>query len=122
MKWSNFRFLLWFLVFFASSTVFSRTETSKLYSLSAEAEHFSIANYTDGDITFYLESENAVKTEHRLPAKSVSSYRGTEDDLWFLIYIYSNNGSVEYKLDVGKRYYLEWNPGGTLDIFEMPPR
>lgn len=122
MKWSNFGLLFWFLVFFVSSITFSKTQADELYSLSAESGHVSIGNNTDRDVTFYLESENTTRSEHRLSAKTTMTFTGSEDDSWFRIYVYSQNDFVEYKLDAGERYYLDWNRDSILDVFEMPPR
>jgi len=101
---------------------YSQAGSADFPSISAEAGHLYLANRTNNDVVFYLESSNTGRTEHRLAPNSSATFTGVPGDSWFNIYVYSNNTHVTYGLDAGTRYYFEWNQVGTLDVFRMPPK
>ena len=109
------------LVSISPAISYSQEGSTDLPSISTEAKHVFIANRTNGEIVFYLESKNTDRTEFRLEPGKSATYRGIGDDSWLNIYVYSKNTHVVYCLDVGSRYHLKWNSDGILDVYRTPP-
>lgn len=104
------------------STSFSHDELTDIPSAHRETGHVYIANRTDAEVTFYLESPNTIRTKHLLPPRSGATFSGAAADEWFNIHIYTGDTHVNYGLDAGNRYYIKQNLGGIPDVYEMLER
>ena len=94
MRKSAFVFLAWLALAAIPSLALSQEGSADFPSISAEAGHVFIANRTDGEVVFYLESANTTRTEHRLPPNSSTTFRGAPSDSWFNIFVSSDRKSV----------------------------
>ncbi|MEP6606788.1 MAG: hypothetical protein ABJA60_11830 [Nitrosospira sp.] len=111
---------LWLTVLLISSTGFSHEGSFEVPSASAETGSVYIANRTNDEIVFYLESANTIRTKHRLSSQSGMTFSGAAADAWFNIHVYTDNTPVIYGLNAGKRYYLKRNSAGIIDVYIMP--
>ena len=112
----------WLTVLLIPSTSFSHNESTDIPSAHRETGHVYIANRTDAEVTFYLESANTIRTKHHLPPRSGATFSGAKADAWFNIHIDTADTHVKYGLDAGNRYYIKQNPAGIQDVYEMPKR
>lgn len=110
---------LWLTVLLIPSTSFSHEESNDIPSPHAPTGHVYIANRTNAEIVFYLESANTIRTKHHLPPGTGATFSGATADAWFNIYIYINDIKINYGLDAGSRYYLKQNPDGILTVYKM---
>jgi hypothetical protein len=113
---------LWLAVLLTPSTTFSHDESTGIRSPHAPTGHVYIANRTNAEIVFYLESANTIRTKHHLPPGTGATFSGATADAWFNIQIYNDDIKVKYGLDAGNRYYLKQNPAGVLTVYKMPDR
>lgn len=81
--------------------------------------YFHIFNDTEGEITFYLVTDE-YRAEYLLPSKARNIFIEDSDEVLMEIHSGSENIAVFRSLTSGKRYYIDW-AGGVLDVFEMPP-
>lgn len=111
---------LWVLLI--PSTSFSHDESTDIRSASAETGDVYIANRTNEEVIFYLESANTIRTKHRLPPQFGATFNGAAADAWFNIHIYTANTHVKYGLDAGNRYYIKQNSAGIPNVYKIPER
>lgn len=109
----------WLIMATIPSIVFAQSLAGGI--VSKNAGNVYIQNRANIEAVLYLESENTDRTEHRLQPNAGATFSSPTADSWFNIYVYSKNTHVQYKLDAGTRYYLEWNAAGILDVYTMPP-
>ncbi|KIO49132.1 hypothetical protein [Nitrosospira sp. NpAV] len=119
MKLNTLIASLWLTVLIPSIS-FSHEESTDIPSTRAPTGHVYIANRTNGEIVFYLESANTIRTKHHLPPGMGATFSGASADAWFNILIYINDKKINYGLDAGNRYYLKQNPAGILTVYKMP--
>lgn len=113
---------LWLTMLLIPSTSFSHDESTDIPPIHAETGHVYIANRTNEEVIFYLESANTIRTKHRLPPGFGATFSGAAADAWFNIHIYTANAHVNYGLDAGNRYYIKQNPAGIPNVYKMPER
>lgn len=118
-------FLLVTLALLLSPSSFAQAGSADFPSISAEAGHVYIANRTNQEVIFYLESEHTERTEHHLEAGTGATFSGDSSDQWLNIQVYSgpesNKHESSYGLNAGTRHYIAWQ-NGVLDVFLIPPK
>ncbi len=122
MKLRSILAVMWLSLMAFPIISLSQSGSIDLPSISAASGHIFIANRTNAEVVFYLQSANTDRTEHHLAANSAATFSGAPGDSWFNIDVYSNKAHVSYGLDAGARHYLEWNSAGILDVYKFPPQ
>ena len=95
----------------------SARDYSVLPSVSFATNEVTINNPTNGPISFYLTSENTERTQHWIEAGTSTNYAGIASDRNYTIEVFSQNSKVEYKLNAGDTFSIEWNQVGLLDVY-----
>jgi hypothetical protein len=113
---------LWLTVLLIPSTAFSHEESADTPPISGETGHVYIANRTNEEVIFHLVSANTIRTKHHLPPHSGATFSGASADAWFNIRVYNGDTAKNYGLDAGKRYYLDRNPAGVLEVHKVSER
>ena len=116
------KFMIATVLFFGCVAAEAQSGSIELPSISADAGHIYIANRTQSDVVFYLETQSTKRTEHRLAPGAAATYSGSPGDGWFNIEVFSKGTKVVYGLDAGNRHYFEWNSSGVLDVLRMTAR
>ncbi|HTK00808.1 MAG TPA: hypothetical protein VL522_14355 [Bordetella sp.] len=95
MRSSLYRHVALAFVLSAPAAAIAQTVAVSEPTVAVTSEQIYIANTTDQEIVFFVESENTQRTEYRLAPGASGTLRGEQGDKWLNIEMQPGNGPAK---------------------------